>query len=74
MGEPDDTAGEEHSPNPMSFDLARDIRSWAKTIDRWTDSGEECFLVTEEGLQPTTPADVAAAITRLRKPRRTRAD
>jgi hypothetical protein len=60
MNEPDDWAG-------LSEDTARDLLSWAKTIDRWSGDGEQCFLVSQEGLRSATSDDVSDAMDRLRK-------
>jgi len=59
MDEPDDTAG-------ISEEVARDLLSWAKTIDRWSLDGSQCFLVSREGLRSATCDDVSDAMDQLR--------
>jgi len=55
----------------MPDDVARQLRGWSRTINRWAMTrGERCYLVTEQAFRPASPDDVAEAVERLRRQRR----
>jgi hypothetical protein len=54
----------------MPDEIARHLRSWERTINRWAETrGQPCYLVTEHDLRLATPNDRAEAVERLRRSR-----